>query len=115
MAVRGPDRRDSALAGVGVGVNGQLHALPVRSLGLRFGSLDGGQAEDGAAKVTDGDARFPCGGRVRSGEEVRELRHLGGRVDHRLDEEFVDAGLFQAGDAVEEVVAGADQGQGVHQ
>jgi hypothetical protein len=52
------------------------------------------------------------GGRqVRSGEEFRELGHLGGWVDHWLDEEFVDAGLFRGGDAGEEVVAGADQGQ----
>jgi hypothetical protein len=48
---------------------------------------------------------------VRSGKEFRELGHLGVWVDHWLDEEFVDAGLFQGGDAGEEVVAGADQGQ----
>lgn len=36
----------------------------------------------------------------RSGEELGELGHLGGWVDHRLDEEFVDACLFQGGDAV---------------
>jgi hypothetical protein len=40
--------------------------------------------------------------RVRSGEEFRELGHLGWSVDHRLDQEFVDAGLFQEGDAGEE-------------
>lgn len=48
--------------------------------------------------------------RVGSREEFREQGHLGGWVDHRLDEEFVDAGLFQGGDAGEEVVASADQG-----